>query len=222
MYVSLFLYSLAFLALFAIAELLYRHFGVKAERTRKFIHITTGLLALGFPVFIEQFYAVVLLCAAFAGILMLSRRYGLLPSIQGVKRKTYGGVLFPLAVVLSFAAYLYYDRTIYYYIPMVILSISDPLAAWAGHRLPMGRYRIFNHWKSWGGTLAFALSAAIIVWILLWIPEAVEQDKLWICALVIGGTTAVIEAVSSRGIDNISIPATAIVSMGVLQHYFGY
>jgi phytol kinase len=74
----------AFLALFGLAELLYHYLNVKAELTRKLVHAGTGLLTLLFPVMLNNHWLVLLLCSAFAVILLLSLRFNLLRSINAM------------------------------------------------------------------------------------------------------------------------------------------
>ncbi len=211
------IYAGVFLLLFMSAEVAYRFLGVKAEVTRKYVHISTGLLTLGFPFFIGSLAGVILLCAGFTVVLLVARRFGLLPAIDGVKRKTYGSVLYPLAIVLSFTAYRHFGSPVFYFVPVLILALSDPLAAWAGHRIPLGRYRIFKHRKSWGGSSAFAVSAALTTWVVLTFAGDFGVGQRALYAVVLGLITSVIEAASSKGWDNLTIPVGAIGSLALLQ-----
>src|ERR1043166_6531998 len=84
-----------FLALFLIAELLYRVMHVEAEYTRKLVHAGTGLLTLLFPIFLSQVWQAGVLCGSFLLLLLISLRIGWLPSINAVDRKTAGEWVFP-------------------------------------------------------------------------------------------------------------------------------
>src|SRR4051794_39802502 len=95
----------AFLLLFAAAEIIYRRGGVKAEYTRKMVHIGTGLLTLLFPLYLNEAWQVILLCSSFLLILILSLKFNWLPSINKVGRKTAGSWLYPIVVVFTFLFY---------------------------------------------------------------------------------------------------------------------
>ena len=82
----------SFAALFAGAELLYRVWRMNAETTRKVVHVGTGLLALLFPLALTSHWQVLALCGSFAVLLWISIRYKLLPSINGIRRKSYGSL----------------------------------------------------------------------------------------------------------------------------------
>ena len=58
-----------FLILFASAELLYHKFKVKAEITRNYVHIITGLLTMLVPPLIENHWLVMALSGSFLIIL---------------------------------------------------------------------------------------------------------------------------------------------------------
>src|SRR5690606_10098770 len=97
----------AFAALFAAAEVLYRVWRMNAEVTRKVVHIGTGLLALLFPLVLTSHWQVLALCGSFAVLLWISIRYKFLPSINGIRRKSYGSLGYPISVYVSFLAYEY-------------------------------------------------------------------------------------------------------------------
>src|SRR5690606_10018582 len=126
-----------YLLLFGLGELLYHGFKVKVELTRKFVHLGTGLLALLFPVLLDNHWWVLLLCASFAMILICSLRFHLLKSINEIDRKSVGSLAYPVAVYGCYLSYSHQDyQYIYYYLPIMILAISDPLAALCGKNGP--------------------------------------------------------------------------------------
>ncbi|MEN0047927.1 MAG: phosphatidate cytidylyltransferase, partial [Bacteroidota bacterium] len=143
--------ALAFLALFASAEWLYHKRGVKAEVTRKYVHIATGLLTMLFPLMLENHWLVLLLCGSFLLILIASLRFNLLPSINAVDRKTSGSLMYPIIVYGCYLVYSRYDQFMFYYIPILILALCDPIAAFVGMNYPVGKYQTFGKTKTWSG-----------------------------------------------------------------------
>ena len=67
--------SSAFLGLFALAELLFHVAKMRAEYTRKLVHAGTGLLTLLFPVYLDHVWQVLVICASFLLLLVLSMRF---------------------------------------------------------------------------------------------------------------------------------------------------
>jgi dolichol kinase len=209
----------AFLALFATAELLYHRFKFRAEITRKIVHVFTGILTLLFPPMVENHWLVLALCASFLLILLASFPLKMLPSINAVNRKTNGSILYPIIVYSCYLIYQSYDNLAFYYIPILILALCDPTAALVGKNFPKGKYTTFGHSKTLSGSFGFLLAALILSVLLLVFMEQVPFST----ALIIGGciacTTAFAEAISHRGYDNLTIPATAVGVLLFFEHY---
>lgn len=205
--VNLLTLSSFFLIAFAIGEIAYRKFQIDAEITRKWSHISSGFLALLFPFFFENAYWVILICAIFGLFLFICKKYKFLPSINAVERKTHGSVLFPLAVIISFIAYQYFHNLLYYYLPVLTLAICDLCAAIVGKRFPLKRIKIYLETKSLGGLLAFITSFTLlsIVFNLMGF-----HLSIWFI-LFTGVFSGLVELISPRGIDNVSIPLSVIL-----------
>ena len=116
-------YLLFFLLIFFFAEIGYRSFKLKVEITRKFVHFTSGTLCLTFPFYLDNGVWVAMLCLGFIVILIVSKKYAVLPSINAIDRRSYGSVLFPVAIM---ACYLFFSQShdyLHFYIPILILAI---------------------------------------------------------------------------------------------------
>lgn len=196
-----------FTALFAAVELAYR-IGVPAEYTRKTAHTGAGLLALLFPVWLPDPAYVGLLSGGFALILVASKKLSFLPSIHAVPRKTQGAVLFPVAVLCCFCLSEFAGDRAFYYVPVLLLALCDPLACWAGKRWPLGRFHFGRIRKSLLGSTAFLALAIAIVW--YFIPDFNR-------ALLIALAATVSEALTGNGWDNFTIPLTTVASIALLD-----
>ncbi len=208
--------ALAFLVLFGLGELAYHVFQVKGEATRKFIHVGTGLLTLSFPIFFTSVIWVLLLCLSFLLILLLSQRFGFLKSINDIDRKSHGSALYPIVVILIFAFYDVYQDTVnacfilgsvtYFYLPILIMAISDPIAAIVGKSFPWGAYSIRKQQKTVSGSIAFLFSAVLIGFFFL-------NMSCWWLVLLIASSSAVVEGLSKNGFDNFSIPLAVALNL---------
>ncbi len=133
------LLTLSFLALFGTAELLYHKLHVPVELTRKGVHTGTGLLTLLFPVLLHSHWTVLFLCASFGLLLLASIRFHFLPSINAIERESVGSLAYPVAVYGCYLAFLQYDcQYLYFYLPILILTFCDPIAALVGRKWPIG------------------------------------------------------------------------------------
>lgn len=212
-----------FLALFAVGELLYHKLKVKAELTRKFVHIGTGLLTLLFPVMLGNHWLVLALCVAFAIILLLSLRFGLLKSINAIERKSAGSILYPVSVYSCYLAFDYFDQQyLYFYLPVLILAICDPIAALTGKALPLGRYKVGKETKSMMGSSMFFLSAFLLTLILsLILSPQTSIGITLINAVFISAISALAEGFSRKGFDNLTIPYAVLACMVITTQIFG-
>jgi phytol kinase len=208
--------STCFLGLFGISELIHRTTSTKVENTRKLVHFGTGALTLMFPVYLTSSWSVLVLCASFAVILLFSLKYRFLPSINAIDRKSHGSILYPLAVYSCFLLYQYHNYDLmFFYAPILVLAISDPLAALFGKRWPKGEFIIRKDTKTIMGCTAFLLSALAV---LLGLSYLFNNEVSFITGyelfLVAAGATLV-EAVSGKGSDNLTIPLSVVLLLGL-------
>lgn len=205
------LLALGFLVIFGLAEIAYHFLQVKAEYTRKFVHITSGLLTLTFPLFLTNHWLVLALCVSFAALLLCSMYLDLLPSINAVGRATLGSLVYPAAIYGTFLVYREYDNLLFFYYPVLTLAICDPVAALIGRRTGWKKYRVGAEHKSLSGSLAFFTSACIlgiIVFLSLRIPLTLPALAIILVAAIL---SAITEGLSPKGLDNITIPAIVVI-----------
>lgn len=202
-----------FLALFAGAELLY-HFGkIKTEYTRKLVHVGTGILTLMFPYYFNSLWPVTILCTAFLGILVFSRVWNFLPSINNIGRRSAGSISYPIIVVIVFAFYVYHQQDdsvfnslLYFYLPIMAMAIGDPVAAIAG-----GGMNNVGGKKTNKGTVAFFVVVSVVSWLLMYVLNNGSWGPLTILLLAISvaALTALVERITKGGWDNLTIPLAA-------------
>ncbi|MDQ3072558.1 MAG: phosphatidate cytidylyltransferase [Bacteroidota bacterium] len=203
------IFGAAFLALFGLAELLYHKMFVRAEHTRKMVHAVGGIIALLFPVYFTDHWPVLVLSAAFALMLLLSRSFKLLPSINAVDRHTLGSIMFPIAVYGCFLAYYYSGKVTFFYHPVLILALADPAAALVGKCWPSGTYRVGKETKSLSGSLAF-FTVAVTASALILARTNFMESEFWLVVFASAAVTTLTEGISRNGLDNLTIPLGAL------------
>jgi phytol kinase len=217
--IPVFKLTVGFLALFGLSEFLYHYLKVPAEVSRKFTHIGTGFFSLLFPIWLNSNFSVLLLCSSFCVILVVSKKYGFLKSINGIERESYGSVSY---AVIVFFCFLVWEKmkedptdTIglgWFYLPVLIMALADPAAALVGSRWPVGKYRIGKDHKSMAGSLAFFIVAFLVSASLLGSQnESFLKHLLVILLISLSSTLA--EAFSNKGFDNFTIPAAVLITM---------
>lgn len=208
----------AFLILFASAEILFHYFNVKAEITRKYVHFSTGILAMLFPFLLDSHWFVLLLCGSFLVILLASLKWNFLRSINGVERETRGSILFPIIVYGCFLVFEHHDKFIFFYLPILILTICDPAAALVGKRWPLGPYKTFGHKKTMAGSLAFFITALVACLALMIMVDDIGLSQAIFPSILVALVTVTAEALTHKGYDNLTIPGSTVLTLILLSH----
>lgn len=211
--IALLIYSAIYLALFSCTDWLYHRLKVPGEMTRKIVHCSTGFIALTFPHYLEHLWQVGVLCGSFLGLLYLSERQGWFPSITAVGRRSCGSWLFALAVLLCFFTYDRYGL-LYYYLPLLVLTVADPVAALVGQRFHFFPIRVLGYRKTIGGALAFL---TVTVGTLAIYHFAYQPIGTYSAMLAIALVATVAELLSGRGWDNLTIPLSVITVLYLHQ-----
>ncbi len=119
-----------------------------------------------------------------------------------------GSYSLPIALVVCYAAFLFHRIDTWFFVPILVIAISDPLAALLGRTWPVGAYSIFRQHKTLVGSAAFFVSAFVITLLFTYHAGAATA---WLTALLIATSTTLVEAVTLRGLDNLTVPATALL-----------
>jgi phytol kinase len=205
--IEVLIYSALYLLLFSFTDLLYHRFKVDANHTRKIVHICTGLIALTFPVYLEHLWQVAWLCLSFLLLMAVSERFKWFKSITAVERKSYGSWLFALVVLACFYIQINEGRTEFFYLPILVLTMSDPMAAIVGKRLEYKPLNVFGHKKTLGGSLAFLCSALLILAVVNYFFYNLNTSAI----LALAGAATVSELLSTKGLDNLTVPGSIVV-----------
>lgn len=192
------------LAILTLAEVLRRHRLANAEATRKLVHALSGLEATAFPWLFASAWGVLALAGSYALLMALTRRIGALPSVHGVRRRTAGGLYYPLAVGLLFT--FVGHRPEVYVSAILVLALADPAAALVGRPWGRTRYHLFGSTRSIEGSLAFGLCALACLHLSLGLLTSLGPRALLLWSLHGAVLATGLEALSPRGSDNLTIP----------------
>ncbi len=199
------------------------------EMARKVMHIGMGTLALTFPWLLQQRWAVLLICGLTMIVLytlknlkFLRRQVG--DVLHSVERSSYGDLYFLMSVALLFV--MAHGNWILYFVPLMVLTFADALAALAGVTYGQRHYHAAEGYKSLEGSLTF-LAVTFLVTLLPLLFTQIGRPEIFIIALLVALLAMLVEAISWDGLDNILVPLIAFIvldghrnaSLGVqLQH----
>lgn len=205
--------STLFLVLFSIGEILYHKFKISANNTRKFTHLSSALLTFSFPQYLQEPIYVFLLCASFAVLLSISKKFNLLKSINNVKRKSLGSLAFPIAVFILFSNWYYLGfNDFVLLIGTLVMGISDPIAAFIGEKWQEKNNKPTDK-KSNIGSLSFFISAFILILFSYnLLGFNLIETRVFVFSIIYAAIATLAERLTPLGLDNLSIPIVLIIT----------
>jgi dolichol kinase len=193
-----------FMLLFLAAELWRRLAAAPVEWTRKLVHFGGGVIAAFFPWLFASHWTVLVLGMAFLALLWGTRRLGLLPSVHAVRRRSEGGIYFPIAIYLVFL--LGADRPVFYLIAILALVVSDAAAAVLGGAYGRTTYAVEQDRRSLEGSTVFFFSTFLVVHLPLLLMTDLPAETTVLVGVQLALIVTLLEAISLEGNDNLIIP----------------
>ncbi|MEO1132395.1 MAG: phosphatidate cytidylyltransferase [Cyanobacteria bacterium J06639_1] len=215
-------YALWLAAVFGLAELL-RSRQVDGELVRKIVHIGVGnIIVLAWVLGVPRSLGIAV-SVAFSGVALLSYRVKLLQSLNGVDRQSFGTFFYALSIALAIAWFWLPGLKVCAVIGVLVMTWGDALAALVGQKWGRHSYELAGIRKSWEGSLTMWGASTTAIALVLGLSQAAwacsPLSLTWIGAIAIGigAIAAVLESLSWRGIDNITVPLAACwLSYGAL------
>ncbi len=215
------LFGLTLLTFVGVGEALRAWAGWAPEASRRFVHTATGIAVALCPPFFSAPTGIYMLAVLFVGVNIVAVRRRLFLGMHGIARETWGTVAFPLALIAALYLCWTLDPGRVYILraAFLVLAVSDPLAAWLGSKASGGCYAVGGQSKTLAGSVAFVVSAAILVAaaLALWAPEAFGWREIGIGAASAASLAGAAEALGVRGWDNLWIVLAVIVGLTVVH-----
>lgn len=206
-----------------VGQWLINRYSQDNEQLRKLVHVMhgTGVAALALLVPLNVVIGIELL-VLFSMIVAryLYTNFSAIPWIKyfgkvySVGRISYGEFFFPIsAIALTFLA----DSKGEFAASMLILGVCDALAALVGKKFGRGNtYLVFGQKKSFAGSIAFFISALVIVWgFCIFADVSMNGTSLGLILL----TTLIVTVAENLGVygsDNFLIPLVAVMLLNRL------
>jgi len=173
------------------------------EVSRKFIHILLSNIWIIYCLMIDSLAVACILPAAFVVINTLSYKFKLLKTMEREHNEGFGTIYYAISIlVVTIFTYLKNNPMIGT-IGMLIMGYGDGFAAIVGQKVKSKEYKIGKTTKTLAGSGAMFVISLIISIVVLYML-GVEYVILKGLGLAISAT--VLEAVSTRGLDNITVP----------------
>ena len=191
-----------------------RRLGVSERGTRRFVHAGVGVFVAAAPWIFGRPAPLYVLAGLFVLANGTAKLRHALPGMHAARPKSWGTVTFPLALfpALAMTWTVSPDRIPALQVAFLVLAIADPLAAWVGERRPPTP-DADEHGKTLAGSAAFAVSAAVITAAGLEALTSWPVGRIGMATLVVGVVGAAVEAIGTRGWDNLFVVLAVIVSL---------
>ncbi len=181
------------------------------EVTRKYIHIMLSNIWFISLAFFDNFIIAAILPMLFVIINSLSYKYNLIKIMEREdKKEGIGTVYYAISLTILSLVTFYINKPILALPGILIMGYGDGLAAVVGQSIKSKSFNIFGSTKSIAGsTTMFIVSLIISVLIFAFIGV----DYLIAKSILIAFIATILEAISVKGLDNITVPIiiTAIV-----------
>lgn len=209
------------ISVLVLAEVLKRTTDLPTELTRKFAHIGSGFAVLLIPALIDSSWTVLLLAAAFAGILFGTNLLGMLQGVHGVGRGIGGVLWYPVTAWLTYFIVFDMRHGLYleYAIPVLVLACADAMGAVVGKRFGRHRYEVIpGHFRSLEGSAAFYVVAFACIFIPLTAGLGADPLHAAFVTMLVAALATAYESVSVHGLDNLLVPFGTLL---FLDRYIG-
>ena len=185
------------------------------EASRKFIHIMLGNWWFIAMFFFTNVWFAIFVPATFVIINYLSYKYNIIKVMERDEKDGLGTVYYAVTLlILAIVSFGIFKNPTLGLIPNLILAYGDGLAAIIGKNVKSKRYKLSDSKKSFAGSLTmFIISTLLISGYLIYINQKIFwQSAHWpLVALMIAFIITAIEAISSKGTDNIIVPVSSLI-----------
>jgi phytol kinase len=210
----------AFAVLLGLLVAYHRSGHAHPELLRKLLHVGMGAVILSFPWLFRHAWPVLLLAGLFAAIFLSRKLFagrsgrpasGLSGVLDGVGRTSYGELYYAVSVAALFL--LARGQPMLFFVPMLLLTLPDAVAALVGMRYGRHRYATTVGEKSAEGSVAYFAVAllAVHVPLLLFDRPPVGRAESLLIAVTLALLSTILEAIAWRGLDNLFVPLGAFV-----------
>ncbi len=180
------------------------------ELSRKILHIMVGNIAFILPIFETKEVMAFIAAGPFIFFTFLMSPHTPIKSIHGkTSAAGHGMGLVYYSITWTILAYLFFDNMVVIAIGILAMSYGDGFASIIGLKYGKIKYKIFGDEKSYAGSIAmFIITFLTIIIAILYYGISVTTNLLLILAFI-ALISALIEGLTPRGFDNLSVPFVA-------------
>lgn len=184
--------------------------GARKDTSRKFVHAAMGLVVLFIPFFDHKWIALVP-PVVFTGVNLIDLYWGVFSQIQGEDRGNVGTVLYPVSYVILIAVFHGTKWWGLAVLGILTMAFGDAAASTIGRHFGKTRYYVNGEPRSIAGSTAMFVLTFLISLIVFAVYGShlgirVETGTLLSLSFLMAGFATIIEALSIKGSDNLTVP----------------
>ncbi|MCI8999501.1 MAG: hypothetical protein HFJ26_00840 [Clostridia bacterium] len=184
------------------------------EASRKFIHIMLGNWWFIAMYFFTNVWFAIFVPITFVIINYVSYKQDLIKVMERKNQDGLGTVYYAVSLfILAIVSFGIYQKPILGLIPNVIMAYGDGFAAVVGKCIKSKTYKVGETKKSIAGSITMFMISLIFITIFLTTRYTFELWQIVLIGIVMSGIVTIIEAISVKGIDNISVPVSMLVML---------
>ena len=205
------LVSYIFIFLMIIGGKLFEKVG--KEASRKFIHIMLGNWWLIAMYFFNNVWFAAFVPLTFVIINYISYKKDIIKVMEREENKKDGlGTVYYacsllILVIITFGVL---NKPILGLVPIFVMAFGDGLAAIFGKLIKSKKYKVYDTEKSIAGSLTMFIVSFIIISIYL---VYINNPFWYLKGIIISLIITVLEAISIKGIDNITVPIATLIML---------
>lgn len=183
------------------------------EASRKFIHIMLGNWWFIAMYFFTNVWFAIFVPITFVIINYISYKRDLIKVMEREEQDGLGTVYYAITLlILAILSFGIYQKPILGLIPTLIMAYGDGLAAVIGKLVKSKTYHIGETTKSIAGSITMFIISMILI-VLYFLYMGTPFINTLQIAVIMSFAVTIIEAVSTKGIDNISVPISVLIMM---------
>lgn len=205
------LVSYIFIFLMIIGGKLFEKVG--KEASRKFIHIMLGNWWLIAMYFFNNVWFAAFVPLTFVIINYISYKKDIIKVMEREENKKDGlGTVYYACslLILVIITFEVLNKPILGLVPIFVMAFGDGLAAIFGKLIKSKKYKVYDTEKSIAGSLTMFIVSFIIISIYL---IYINNPFWYLKAIIISLIITVLEAISIKGTDNITVPIATLIML---------
>jgi dolichol kinase len=181
------------------------------EFSRKFLHIMTGNIAFLLPIFMTREIMAFVAAAPFILLTFLMSPHTPIKKIRGrTSTAGHGMGLVYYSITWTILAYVFFEDMVVIAIAILAMSYGDGFASVIGIKYGKKKYNVFGDEKSYIGSFSMFIFTFITTIVALLYYSIPITNFVIIVLLFIAFVAAIVEGLTPKGLDNLTVPFVAI------------